>query len=349
MATIRDVAELAGVSTATVSHVINSTRTVLPETRETVLAAVAQLNYRPSAIARSLSTSITHTVGIVVADITNPFFAELVRGIETRLAQVDYNLIVCNTDERPDRESRYLDLLFGRRVDGMIISCTGENHPIYEAYVRSGIPLVFVDRQPPQHYGSVITADNVRAGFAATTHLLDLGHRRVAILLRHPTLSTAAGRLAGFRQALDARQISIPEEFVVVTDSQVDAAYHEAMRLLSRPDRPTAVVAANHLMSLGLLRAIQELGLACPEQLSLVCFDDQPWTTLFNPRLTVVAQPVQRLCDAAVDLFLAAVQRRQGETGSLAPSTDRAGALADVLLETRLIVRDSCGPPPLVA
>ncbi len=196
-----------------------------------------------------------------------------------------------------------------------------------------------MDRQPPQHYGPVITADNVRAGFAATTHLLDLGHRQVAILLRHPTLSTAAGRLAGFRQALDARQISIPEDFVVVTDSQVDAAYHQAMRLLSRPDRPTAVVAANHLMALGLLRATQELDLACPEQLSLVCFDDQPWTTLFRPHLTVVAQPVQALCDAAVELFLGAVQRRQGENGP-------HGEAADVLLETQLIVRDSCGPPP---
>lgn len=348
MATIRDVAELAGVSTATVSHVINNTRTVLPDTRESVLAAVAQLNYRPSAIARSLSTSITHTVGIVVADITNPFFAELVRGIETRLALADYNLIVCNTDERPERERRYLDLLYGRRVDGVIISSTGGDHSIYNAYVRSGIPLVFVDRQPPQRYGPSITGDNVRAGFAATTHLLDLGHRRVAILLRHPTLSTAAGRLAGFRQAFEARQIPVPEGFVVVTDSQMDAAYHEAMGLLSRPDRPTAVIAANHLMALGLLRATQEIGLACPEELSLICFDDQPWATLFRPHLTVVAQPVQALCDTAVDLFLGAVQRRLGESDPQIPSSGVGADGEDVVLETQLIVRDSCGPPPPV-
>ena len=344
MATIRDVADLAGVSTATVSHVINNTRTVLPETREAVLAAVAQLNYRPSAIARSLTTNITHTVGIVVADITNPFFAELVRGIETRLSQVGYNLIVCNTDERPERESRYLELLYGRRVDGVIISSTGIDHAIYDAYVRSGIPMVFVDRQPPKHYGPVITADNVRAGYGATIYLIDLGHRRIAILLRHPTLSTAAGRLEGYRQAMASRHIPVSDDYIVITDSQEDAAYHEAMTLLSRQDRPTAVVAANHLMALGLLRATQDLNLDCPHQISLVCFDDQPWTTLYRPHLTVVAQPVQGLCDSAVDIFLGAVNRRQGEGEGQDPAY--AGGTADVLLETQLIVRDSSGPPP---
>src|SRR5512142_1390348 len=134
MATIRDVAKMAGVSTATVSHVINKSRHVNPETRQALLAAIARLNYRPSAIARSLTTSITRTVGVLVADITNPFFAALVRGIEDRLSSRDYNLIVCNTDERADKEAQYLELLLTRRVDGVIVAPTGAPQPLFSEF-----------------------------------------------------------------------------------------------------------------------------------------------------------------------------------------------------------------------
>ncbi|MBI5302269.1 MAG: LacI family DNA-binding transcriptional regulator [Chloroflexi bacterium] len=335
MPTIRDVAKLARVSTATVSHVLNESRWVAPDTRRAVMRAVAKLNYRPSAIAQMLSTSITHTVGVLVADITNPFFASLVRGIEDRLSAKKYNLIVCNTDEAPDKEARYLELLLARRVDGVIVAPTGTAQPILHEFVAQKIPLVFVDRRPTENLGPVIAVDNFDASHCATQYLIELGHRRIAILARNPTLSTVAGRISGYRKALRARRIGIDASLIAITDQSLDAAFESARTLLTLPKRPTALVATNYLMALGALRAMKELRLNCPDDVSLVCFDDQPWAPLFAPSLTVVAQPVAAMCDAAVDTLLRAIESRRGREA-------KPIALPDVTLKAELVVRASC-------
>lgn len=336
MPTIRDVAKLAGVSTATVSHVLNNSRTVLPETRRQVLNAIERLNYRPSAIARSLTTKITRSVAVMVADITNPFFAAIVRGIEDRIEPHGYNMIVCNTDEQPDREARYLELLLARGIDGLIVAPTGEPQPLLREFALTHIPLVFIDRQPPEPYGPLVAVDNFSVGRTATEHLLRLGHARIAILARRPMLSTVMGRLGGYRQAFADHHLPVDESLICITEHHLDAVLVAARRLLAMPDRPTAIIATNQIMTLGLLQAMQEQHLSYPDDISLVCFDDNPWVALFTPPLTAIRQPVAQLCDAAVDTL------RRGMGSKSANSS--APFAPDVVLLAELIERASCRP-----
>lgn len=337
MPTIRDVAKMAGVSTATVSHVINNSRHVNPGTRQTVVDAISRLNYRPSAIARSLTTSITRTVGVIVADITNPFFAALVRGIEDRLSSQDYNLIVCNTDERRDKEARYLELLLNRRVDGILVAPTSHPQPLFQEITAQNIPLVFIDRFPPERFGPVVAMDNRAAGHAATEYLVGLGHRRISILARYPALSTVVGRIDGYRQAMQEHRIPVDESLIRITDSNVNAARDAALDLLRQADRPTACIATNLNMLLGILSAMRDLHLTCPDDLSIVCFDDQQWAPIFSPPLTVIRQPVSEMCDAAVSTLTSAMERiRQNRR------TGDRGTHPDVILQPELIVRSSC-------
>lgn len=339
MATIRDVAKLAGVSTATVSHVLNNSRPVMQDTRQSVLDAIARLNYRPSAIARSLTTSVTRTVGVLVADITNPFFAALVRGIEDRLSAREYNLIVCNTDEQSEKEAQYLELLLTRRVDGVIVAPTGAPQPLFSEFVEQKIPLVFIDRLPPEKHGTCITADNAAAAYCATEYLVELGHRRIGILARNPSLSTVIGRLSGYRQALSGHQIPTDESLIAITDQNVNAAFAGAQRLLTMPDRPSAIIATNLNMMLGLLHALQAQDLTCPRDLSIICFDDHPWAPFFTPPLTVIRQPVPKMCEAAVETLLTTIENGRGKRDLSNPAT-----LADIVIKAELVKRASCQP-----
>lgn len=337
MPTIRDVAKMAGVSTATVSHVINSSRHVNPETKQLVVDAIARLNYRPSAIARSLTTSITRTVGVLVADITNPFFAALVRGIEDRLSSQDYNLIVCNTDERRDKEARYLELLLTRRVDGILVAPTGLPQPLFQDVAAQNIPLVFIDRFPEEKHGPVVVMDNFRAGYDAAGYLIRLGHRQIAILARYPALSTVVGRIGGYRNALEHTGIPVDESLIRMIDSNVQAARDTALDLFRHRKRPTAVIATNLNMLLGILSAMHDLGLTCPDDLSIVAFDDQQWAPMFSPPLTVIRQPVSEMCDAAVSTLLKAM----GHNGRSHAAYDTT-TLPDVIVKAELIERASC-------
>ncbi|MBM3130597.1 MAG: LacI family transcriptional regulator [Chloroflexi bacterium] len=334
MSTIRDVAKLAGVSTATVSHVVNNSRTVRPETRKAVLDAIKRLNYRPSAIARSLTTNVTRTIGVLVANITSPFFAALVRGIENRLEAYGYQLIVCNTDEQASREARYLDLLLARRVDGMIIAPTGEPQPLWRDFVAHNIPLVFIDRKPSEPCGPVIALDNFAAGYAATEHLIRLGHRHIAILVRSPMLSTVVGRRDGYRQAFRDYKLPLDESLIYVSDYALEAAHETAQRLLTTSPWITAIIATNHTMTLGVLEALQEQYIKYPDDVSLVAFDDNPWHLLVTPPLTSIRLPIQELCDAAVTTLRAALEKKSARAD--------ARALPDVFVKAQLIARASC-------
>jgi LacI family transcriptional regulator len=334
MSTIRDVAKLAGVSTATVSHVLNNSRAVRPETRQQVLEAIKRLNYRPSAIARSLTMNVTRSIGVLVADITNPFFAAIVRGLENRLETYGYQLIVCNTDEQPEREARYLDLLLARRVDGMIIAPTGAEQPLLHDFVAHNIPLVFIDRKPPDPLGPVIAVDNVASGYAATDHLLRLGHRYIAILVRSPMLSTVLGRLEGYRQAFRDHHVPVNESLICISDYALEAAHEAAQRLLATHPWLTAIIATNHTLTLGVLEALQEQYLRYPDDISLVVFDDGPWHALITPALTAIRQPIAALCDATVNTLRAALERKSARA-EMQP-------LPDVFLPAQLISRASC-------
>jgi len=335
VSTIRDVARAANVSTATVSHVFNNTRPVSEATRQAVLDAARRLNYRPSAIARSLTTRRTFTVGVIVADVLNPFFAGIIRGVEDLLWQQGRSLVVCSTDEQPEKEAYYLHLLLERRVDGVLVAPTGADLPAYAELAHHHIPAVFIDRRPPQPWGPTVETDNVQAGHMATRYLLDRGHTRIAILGRHQALSTVTGRFAGYRQALAEAGITPDPSLAVTVDSRQEAALQGTLALLRRPDPPTALIAANHVMTLGVVTAMRELGRQCPRELSFIAFDDLPWLALVAPPLTAVRHATSAICRCAVDLLLAAMDGQSSERNG-------AANYPTVTLPAELIERASC-------
>jgi len=327
--TMSDVAARAGVSKTTVSHVLNNTRFVEEKTRQQVLQAIAELGYRPSTIARSLTTNRTQTVGVIVSDVSNYFFAEILRGIEDVLMPESYGLVVCNTAETLEREGHYLDLLLRQRVDGVIDAATSQKWNILTEFGTHQIPVVFLDRVFEGMEGPFVGVDNIRGAYLGASHLIACGHRRIGILAGFQRLSTMRERLAGFRRALQEHSIALPEEWIVTSLLSVKGGWEAMRQILTLPDRPTAVFISNNLLSLGALSALKELGLRCPEDVALIGFDDHPWAAVSDPPLTVVRQPAQRLGQVAAGILLNLIKNEPVEE-------------SHVLLNCELVIRHSC-------
>jgi DNA-binding LacI/PurR family transcriptional regulator len=327
--TMSDVAARAGVSKTTVSHVINNTRFVEEETKRRVLQAIAELGYRPSAVARSLTTNRTETVGVIVSDSSNYFFADLLRGIEDVLRPENYALLVCNTTEILEREAHYLDILMRQRVDGIIAAATSRRWDELTEVEIQHIPVVFVDRVFEGLDGPFVGVHNKRGAYLGTSHMIDCGHRRIGILAGFQRLSTMRERLVGFRQALQERDIPLPEEWVITSSLSTEGGREAMRQMLTLPECPTAVFISNNLLSLGALLVIRELGLRCPEDIAIVGFDDHPWAAVSDPPLTVVRQPAQQVGQAAAEMLLVLINGEQ-------PAGPR------VTLECELILRQSC-------
>jgi LacI family transcriptional regulator len=333
VATIKDVARLAGVSTATVSATLNKSAYVSPEYEARVVRAVDLLGYAPSGIARSLKTGVTRLIGLIVADITNPFFTQLVHRIEAAAKLEGYSVILCDTDEDIGQELNFIRLLRKQRVDGLILAPTGQAADYDVASVRGlDLPVVLVDRLVPVWPTDAVLLDNVAAGRLAAKHLLDLGHRRIGIVTGAPHLTSAAERLDGFSRALHERAVPLAPQNVRYAHFREDAAFAESRDMLAAADRPTAVLVANNLMLIGFLRALNELGLACPDDVSIVTIDDLPWAKVFTPPLTAIRQPIDSMAEQAFRMLLA----RLPKAGDSAPIVTRS--------IPELIVRRSCAP-----
>lgn len=333
MATARDVARRAGVSTSTVSHVINGTQNVSEVLRKRVLKAMRDLEYQPNAMARSLRTRRSHTLGLLVPDLANPFVPAVVRGIEDVAKDNDYSVILCNLDEDPEREREYLRVLLSRRVDGLLMGPTGERHEALERLVSERFPLVFFDRYVAGLDVSVVMLHNERAAHVAVSHLIELGHTRIGMVSGHPRHSTTHDRIAGYRHALSEAGLVVDERLIVGGSSTSEGAARAMTSLLAVPERPTAVFCANNLMTIGALSAGRRAGLSVPEELALVGFDDFSWADVFHPRLTTVAQPTYEIGRSAAELLLELI--RSG--GTVPPR--------HILLAGQLIVRESSGAP----
>jgi LacI family transcriptional regulator len=333
MATIRDVASHAGVSVATVSHVINDSRFVARETKERVLAAISDLNYSRHGIARSLRRSKTGTIGVIISDITNPFFADLVRGIETGIHAIDpeLNIILSNTDEDEKKERLYFDILMQKRVDGIILAPAGGNETYLVDVVRRQFPLVFVDRVLPPVDADAVLVDNLAAAREMVDHLLTCGHRRIAVLKATLHANSIDERIAGYREALLQASIPFDADLVVESLSDIQAAYQAGLRLLQQTKLPDAVFCTNNFMTLGMMRAIHSRGLRCPQDIAVAGFDDFPWADSFRPQLTAVSQPAFAIGEEAVRLLVDRMSKR------------RIGRGIKVMLGTELVIRESCG------
>lgn len=328
-ATIQDVAERAGVSKTTVSHVINASRFVEDETRQKVLDAIHELHYRPNAAARSLTTKRTGAVGIVISDSSNPFFGELLLSIEEVLRPQNYALMICNTNETLEYEAHYLDLLLNQRVDGIIAAATSQPWVELSKAEIQHTPVVFVDRAFENFNGYYVGADNRTGAYTGTQHLLRCGYKSIGILAGMERLSTMRERLDGYCQALQEAGIPVDPAWIVRSPLSVDGG-REAMRtLLNLPQRPEAVFINNNLLALGALLEMGAQNVSCARDLGIASFDDHPWSAVSSPPLTVVRQPTRQIGQAAAEIILALINEQPVEEQR-------------VVFPCELVVRESC-------
>jgi LacI family transcriptional regulator len=336
--TMRQIAERAGVAIGTVSHVINETATVRPKLRERVLEAIRSLGYQPSALARGLRRKQTNMLGMVIPDITNPFFPGVVRGVEDVAYKRSFRVILCNADNDPSKEASYVRELRSYHIAGLlIIPAEGAdiaNH--LHAYTSASVPVVCIDRVPEGWKGDAVLVANAEGAYLATRHLIQMGHKRLAVITGPLKLTNAAERLRGFTRALNEARLAVEPEFIQEARFDTPTGYQAALRLLGMLPRPTAIFACNDLMALGVLQAARELGLRCPEDLSVAGFDSLEFTKFTEPSLTSVYQPGYQLGATAARLLLQRVDGMQS-------------ASKKVLLPTELKRRNSVGPPPGIA
>lgn len=288
--TIGDVARRAGVSRATVSRVLNAYPHVRPRVRAAVERAIRALRYRPDQVARSLARRETQTLGLIVADLTNPFYAETARAIVETARRHGYHVILCNTDNLPRLQEEYVEVLRQRRVDGIIFGSVFLRDPVVERLVQAGYPCLMYNRRLRSGAGNYIVLDNVRASRELTRHLLGLGHRRIGFIAGLRDISTAAERLRGYREALRVAGIPADPSLIRPGAFKAETAQHAAHELLKLTPPPTAIVAGNDLMALGVIQAAEELGLRVPGDLAVVGFDNIEIASHGHIQLTTMAQ-----------------------------------------------------------
>jgi LacI family transcriptional regulator len=332
--TIREVAKAAGASVSTISAALNNSDYVSEKTRSRIQDAIKSLRYRPNDLARGLRLQKTHSIAIVVPDLANNFFSDVVRGAKDYSASANYTVLIGDSRDKWEEERNYLDSFHRRRVDGVVrIPATDASGGKAKA-VLGNLPVVYADRHPlgRDSYVGRVGVDNVKAAYSATRYLLSLGHQRIGIITGEASAGTSVDRLQGFTSALRSAGIGQDRSMVRTGHNDMESGHFHAMQLLTQTKRPTAIFSTNNLMALGALAAIQELGIACPEEISLLGFDDFYWSTLLRPKLTVVSQPAREIGMIAARMLIDHIEGR--------PSIS-----SPALLETELIVRDSCCPP----
>jgi LacI family transcriptional regulator len=327
-ASIYDVARESRVSVFTVSAVVNHKSHVSERLRKRVEAAIRKLNYRPNLIARSLANRRTHTIGMIVPDIANPFFPMVVRGAEDAAQRHGYNLLLCNSDDSLAKEETSVELLLAKRVDGILLTKAAEDfRPSLRQMIREvNIPFVLVMRTYPKLTKDAVITDDYQGAYDAVCHLARSKRRRIGLIGGPRKVSIA--RWEGFRDALKAEGLPYEPKLIVEGDYRIESGYRAGHALLSH--RPDGVYVANHLMTVGLLKAAEEMGLSCPENFGLISFDDYPWLGVFRPRLTTVELPKHQLGIEAAELLIRRI------------SGDRSKPVVKKL-QPELRIRESCG------
>lgn len=331
MATIRDVAKRAGVSSATVSHTINGTRHVEPVTRERVLEAISEIGYRPNYLARGLRNRRTGTIGLIIPDNTNPFFAEMARSIEDSGFERGYNVMLCNSDRSAKKEASYVEVLLAKQVDGLILASSNAKPELVRQLRKSGVPAVLIPGELGDFEIDMLMTDDFEAGKLAGEHLLALGHRRIVAISGPRTTSASAGRLAGFESVL--ADAGIAPVAVARGDFRAERGRDAMAELLDSGLDFSAVFAANDLTAIGALQTLRERRIAVPDELSLMGFDGMQLSDLVSPRLTTIAHSLGIIGPQAIALL---DERRAAPH---APARQ-------LLLPSTLIARESTAPPP---
>jgi LacI family transcriptional regulator len=326
--TLRDVAARAGVSPTTASRALNKTGYVSQDVRARVLAAAAELNYVPNAVASSLRSSKTQLLALL-AGVTNPFWADVARGIEEAAADAGYGVLLCNTDDDPAKEARYIDQLVRRRIDGLIIAATRSSAPILQSLKRQCQPFVLIDRMVEGVDADTVHGDNANAAYLMTKHLLSTGYRRIGVISGSHNVSTAEERVEGYKAAMQEAGLPVGDEMVLYGHYSENWGYQATQEFMSRRERPDALFAANNFIALGVLEGLHTLGLQVPEDVAVVCFDDA--TRLARARfLTTASQPAREMGRTATSLLIERL-------------ADPDRPTRHVVLPIDLVIRNSCG------
>ena len=327
--TIKDVAELVGVHHSTVSRVINNDSRISDKPKEKVILIINKLGYTPNAIARGLKTKRTYTLGILIPDITNPFFAEIARGMEDAANKNHFNVILCNTDDKLKKERTYLQILKGKRVDGLILGTAHIKDQSILELERKKFPYILVSRNIEGLDKNCIIVDDVEGGMMATEYLIKLGHRRIAHITGPLKTRSALNRLEGYRLALKKHKIEYRVEWVGEGDFKIKGGYQVMKRFLKLTEPPSAIFAANDLLALGAMQAIQKKNFHVPEDFSVVGFNDIELASFVYPALTTIRQPMLEMGALAVNMLLKIIE--DGEFNQ-----------RKIVLKPKLIIRESC-------
>lgn len=335
---MRDIARLAGVSVSTVSAVVNNKPVVSSGLRAKVQQAIETVNFHPHQGARGLRMRRTYLIGMVVLDATNPFFMDVMRGVEDEVRSKLYDLMICNSNDQIETELRHLNALYAYRVDGLLIAPC-DSYAAREILVSNHPPLVFLDIVPIGVKVSAVVSDNLEATHEAIRYLVGLGHQKIAVIAGRNVVSSSFDRLEGYRKAMRESNLPVREEYIEQGDSHIESGYQSAMKLLKSLDPPTAIFALNNRMLLGVLRALREMEVPCPRSVSVIGFDDSDWAPVFNPSITAIAQPAYEMGRQAAGLLLESV--RIAEEGKVVEPRQ-------IVLKSSLRIRESTGPAPQV-
>jgi len=329
---LRDVAKQAGVSPMTVSRVINNAVSVRQETRERVEKVIASLGYIPNRLAQGLISQRTGTIGLIIPDVANPFFALVLRAAEITARREGYRLLVCNTEGDVGLERDYIHNLISHQVDGLIIAPVGDrSRSGLLPLIRRKYPLVLLDRSAEGIECDLVQGDSLGGAQRLVQHLIALGHRRIAMILGPDDVSTTRERYAGYCEALNTAGLPLDRDLIAETTVDLPGGYRAMQQILRLDERPSAIFAVNNMTALGAMQALREQGLSVPESVGLVCFDDVEHLAILAPFMTVVDQPAEAFGSMAAQMVLERIARRANEKPRL------------VRLPTKLIVRVSCG------
>lgn len=327
--TIRDVAELAGVHPSTVSRVINDDSRISEKTKNKVLLIIKKLGYTPNAIARGLKTKKTYTLGMLIPDITNPFFAEIARGVEDEANKNNFNVILCNTDDKSKKERIYLEILKGKRVDGLILATAHIKDKSILELEKKKFPYILVSRNIEGLDKNCVIVDDVVGGIMVTEYLIKLGHRRIAHITGPLKTRSALNRLKGYKLALKKYEIEYRDELVGEGDFRIKGGYQAMKKFLKLSKPPTAIFAANDLLALGAMQVIQRKKYYIPEDFCIIGFDDIRLASFVYPPLTTIRQPMLEMGALAVKMLLKIIE--EGEFNQ-----------RKIVLKPKLIIRESC-------
>jgi len=331
MSTLKEVAKFADVSITTVSRVMNDASKVNPETRERVQKAMRKLDYNPSRVAQRLRSTKGHSklLGLIIPDIQNQFYSNIVRGIEDVAYGKDYAVILCNTDENPNKEKFYLDVLLSESVDGIILPPIHQYSKVVEEMINTGLPIVCVDRKLARGTVDTVVVNNEKGAVLAVDHLIKLGHKRIGLLTSSPQFSSFEERQRGYKKALSKSGIELDENLIKEGDPRsASQAKDLTNELLGMDSPPTAIFSTNNLMTLGVLEAVNNAKIKIPKDISIIGFDDMPWAKSISSPLTTIRQPGYEMGRRAAELMFQRIQ-------------DPARETVQIILEPTLIVRKS--------